>query len=534
MAKSTDRRNEIRRSLQVRAAGPLRRVVIYTRVSTSEQADRGYSLREQEARLRAYCAREGLSVVAHFQDDASAKSFDRPGFTRLLALIEEARSDLDAVLVVKWDRFSRDATGALAMIQRLDRAGVAVQAIEQPIDPQVPEQLLMLAIYVAAPEVENRRRSMATRAGMRRAMLEGRYVNVPPKGYVKAYDAQGKYLMAPGEGAAFVSEAFRAVAAHPERPVDHARQALAARGFRCSANQFLLLLRNPIYTGRIIVPADGKEPEQEVEGLHEPLVDAATFAAVQRRLSAGSRTRTAHRRFVPELPLRGTLRCPDTGAVLSGSASKSRHGYAVWYYHGKGAGAYRIQARSANAAFEAHLDEVRLAPPVARLLRAIADERAAAGAADVRRAADRARLALEASERKLLEVDTRFLDGALSEDSYARLLGHYRRLRDEAALALLDAEGQAESHEAPALAYAAAVLEDLPGVWRRATPEARAAVLGSIWPSGICIVQQRVRTLGDDCLIGLLGGIGAEKMIGTAPDREAIPIRLPGKDSNLD
>src|SRR5690606_26110209 len=164
----------------------IRRALLYTRVSTQDQADHGYSLRDQEARLRAWCAREGVEVAGHYQDDHSAKTFERPAWTQLLARVEAGRvPDADAVLVVKWDRFSRDATGALSMIRRLEARGVAVQAVEQPIDRSVPEQLMMLAIYVAAPEVENRRRSLATKVGMRRAMREGRYMHAPPKGYAR-------------------------------------------------------------------------------------------------------------------------------------------------------------------------------------------------------------------------------------------------------------------------------------------------------------------------------------------------------------
>src|SRR5690606_1777779 len=143
----------------------------------------GFSLRDQESRLRKHCEHAGIQVAGHFQDDASAKTFDRPAFNRLLEWARANRGVVNQLLVVKWDRFSRDATGALGMIRTLEELGIEVQAIEQPIDHSVPEQLMMLALYVAAPEVENRRRSQATKAGMRRAMKEGRWTNVAPIGY---------------------------------------------------------------------------------------------------------------------------------------------------------------------------------------------------------------------------------------------------------------------------------------------------------------------------------------------------------------
>ena len=44
--------------------------IIYTRVSTEEQADQGYSLRDQEERLRTYCDLQGIDVLRHFQDES--------------------------------------------------------------------------------------------------------------------------------------------------------------------------------------------------------------------------------------------------------------------------------------------------------------------------------------------------------------------------------------------------------------------------------------------------------------------------------
>lgn len=63
-----------------------KKAVIYTRVSTDDQADHGFSLANQEELLRKECARKGFELVGHFQDDGySATNFDRPGFQNLLA-----------------------------------------------------------------------------------------------------------------------------------------------------------------------------------------------------------------------------------------------------------------------------------------------------------------------------------------------------------------------------------------------------------------------------------------------------------------
>jgi site-specific DNA recombinase len=61
-----------------------RKAIIYTRVSTEEQAIKGFSLIDQEEVLRRACKTDGVEIIDHIQDDGySAKIFNRPGFKRL-------------------------------------------------------------------------------------------------------------------------------------------------------------------------------------------------------------------------------------------------------------------------------------------------------------------------------------------------------------------------------------------------------------------------------------------------------------------
>ena len=51
---------------------------LYIRVSTDEQADKGYSQRNQEEVLQKYCAHYQITVRKVIFEDHSAKSFNRP------------------------------------------------------------------------------------------------------------------------------------------------------------------------------------------------------------------------------------------------------------------------------------------------------------------------------------------------------------------------------------------------------------------------------------------------------------------------
>lgn len=160
-----------------------KRALLYIRVSTDEQADKGYSLKHQEERLRSYCQFQNIEVVGLYKDDHSAKTFERPAFKELLAFLKKNKKSADLLLFTKWDRFSRNAADAYGMINTLNCYGVEPQAIEQPLDLGIPENKIMLAFYLAAPEVENDRRALNVIVGMRRAKKEGRWMAIAPKGY---------------------------------------------------------------------------------------------------------------------------------------------------------------------------------------------------------------------------------------------------------------------------------------------------------------------------------------------------------------
>jgi len=138
------------------------RAILYIRVSTDEQADKGYSQHNQDEVLHKYCALRSIVVHEVVYEDHSAKTFNRPEWTNMLSRLKKAKGKLvvNLVLFTKWDRFSRNTADAYQMIGTLRGLGIEPQAIEQPLDLSVPENKMMLAFYLAVPEVENDRRAL--------------------------------------------------------------------------------------------------------------------------------------------------------------------------------------------------------------------------------------------------------------------------------------------------------------------------------------------------------------------------------------
>ena len=76
---------------------------LYVRVSTTEQAEEGYSVGEQEARLRSYCSAMGFTVNAvHIDPGYSGATLNRPGINQV---IKDVRGGyVKKVIVWKLDR----------------------------------------------------------------------------------------------------------------------------------------------------------------------------------------------------------------------------------------------------------------------------------------------------------------------------------------------------------------------------------------------------------------------------------------------
>lgn len=161
-----------------------KRVLIYIRVSTDEQKERGFSLKHQEEHLLNFCKLKNFDVLQIFSEDYTAwKGFERPAYNDLIKYISVNKSKIDYVIFTQWSRFSRDVAASYAEIERLRKLKIEPNAAEQWIDFSIPENQYMLAFYLAAPQVENDRLSLRTRAGMRQALKEGRWLWKAPFGY---------------------------------------------------------------------------------------------------------------------------------------------------------------------------------------------------------------------------------------------------------------------------------------------------------------------------------------------------------------
>jgi len=142
------------------------RVVLYTRVSTGEQADSGAGLAAQESQLRAETERRGWLVVGLLSDaGASGSSMrKRPALADALALVDHGQGDVLAV--AKLDRLSRSVLDFAQLMVRARDLGWGLVALDLGVDTTTTSGRLVANVMVSVAEWERDIIGQRTREGL--------------------------------------------------------------------------------------------------------------------------------------------------------------------------------------------------------------------------------------------------------------------------------------------------------------------------------------------------------------------------------
>lgn len=496
------------------------------RVSTDEQADKGYSQREQDESLTRYAKLFRIEIVARFFEDYSGKTFNRPEFNKMMLSIKKHKGIVNRVLFTKWDRFGRNTADSYLMIRTLNKLGVTAQATTQPLDMKIPESKLMLAYYLAQPEVENDRRALNVTAGMRRAQKEGRWMATAPFGYINRVGTDGqKYIEVVEEKAAVVNWFFQKVAeAHytVESLITQGRK----MGLTLEKHGCWVMLRNPIYCGKIRVKAYEDEPEQIVNGKHEPIISEVLFANVQDVLNGKKKQQRTAVEVDSRFPLRGHLVCQDCGRLLTASASKGCRQY-YSYYHCTGKCKARFAAQKVEDYLVKELGKLCPHPAVVKLYEEVLQE--VMGQNERER-----RLHLSALQKELEAVTTRkkkALELLLAEKIGSDDYGDIKQEADRRIIQL-----DAEIEELRNAAYdisgdvstALRMLSHIDELYLTASTEDKREIISSIFPEKLIFSGEHIRTIRHNEVISLIFNVGVGLNEIEKPAEAGLQEKYPG------
>ena len=487
----------------------MKRVAIMCRVSSDEQA-KGYSLDDQRERLMQYCQRNNLEIVYEIKEDHSAKSFNRPEWNKWLALVKSKNLLVDEILFTSWDRFSRDLLGALTTIKMLrETVHVIPQSIEQPINYDIPENLFMLAIYLANPDVDNQRRSIKIRGGIRQAFKQGRWPRRAVFGYKSGKDHLGKnILIRDPEKAHFITFIFEEVLKGTSQV--ELRKYLKEKGIHVSRNNMSKILKRELYAGKITIPAYDKEPVKVIEGIHEPLITESTFLKVQQMLYGNKKTRgksiPKYARMRDDFPLRGVLKCIECDDVMTASFSKGKLGNKYGYYHCNGCKKQRIPMGNVHAAFSDLLEEITIRPEVKKLYTVVLEDLLGGTQTDNKKESENLRKKLAQVEERLVLSQDLMLDGKIDSEDYIQIKARCTGQKDEIKAKIRDFNLTKRDFSN----YAKSglnLLSNLPNTYDRATVRLKQIIVGSIFPELISFDGKKCRTQKLNPVLSLFASI---------------------------
>jgi len=144
------------------------KAVVYVRVSTNKQESEN-----QLIALREYCKKTGYQIIKEYVDIISGKEDKRPNWDKLFLDAHQRKFDI----ILFWDlsRFSRSGTlFTLQKLQELQNLGINYISFREPFLNTVGQfKDIVISIFSTMAKIEREQISERTKAGLRRAKING-------------------------------------------------------------------------------------------------------------------------------------------------------------------------------------------------------------------------------------------------------------------------------------------------------------------------------------------------------------------------
>lgn len=461
--------------------------VIYLRVSTKDQANRGgeaegFSIPAQREACLRKAESIGAVVVAEFVDAGeSARSANRPELKKMLTFVKEHR--ITHVIVHKVDRLARNRVDDVEINLQLSAVGAQLVSCSENID-ETPSGMLLHGIMSSIAEFYSRNLATESKKGMRQKAKNGGTPGMAPFGYINTRvrlenGREVRTVTVDPERSHWVRWIYESYATG-EWTVAMIRDELAKQGVttlprpnrpsRPIANSHIYsIIKNRYYIG--IVVYEGVE----YRGTHPALIDEALFSQAQRVRTA--RHESGEKPRVHTHYLKGSVYCGECGEPLAFGKSRNRVGTLYDYFYCLGrrrpdsSCTFRaIQAHQLEAAVEEHWRTVTLRPTHIERIRKLILEHmriVLPEAAGARQGALEQLAKLDRDSQKVLDA---FYADAIDTPELRR---EQARIASERAASeqALHAHQHSESHLTERLEYCLEVLSSAHTLYRQASAD---------------------------------------------------------------
>ena len=249
---------------------------LYTRVSTQEQAEHGYSIQEQEERLRAYCqAMNYLPTKVYADAGFSGSTTNRPALQLLIKDITDGK--INRVVVYKLDRLSRSQKDTLYLIEDIFlKHKIDFISISESFDTSTPLGKAMIGILSVFAQLEREQIRERMQMGKSAKAKKGK-ISIGAHSLIGYDYIDGQYIINEYESIQ-VKKIFELyLSGYGTHAI---LEYLTQSGYQTKYGKWKYgtiraLIKNRTYTGMV------RYRDEWYEGLHEAIIDEDTFQKAQ-------------------------------------------------------------------------------------------------------------------------------------------------------------------------------------------------------------------------------------------------------------
>ena len=298
---------------------------IYIRVSTFDQAREGFSLPEQEEKLKEFCNYKGYEIYKIYKDAGiSAKDDKRPAYQQM---IEDVKSKkINVVVALKLDRITRSVYDVEKLMKILNEYDCDLDCKDDDSNTITSNGKMYIRLTTAFSQNEIERCSERTKFGMVGAIKAGHIPNKTPIGFKRdnkklVPDPLTKDIVIRMYDLYLEGKSYQAIA-----NIYNKEQILGRTNWKDSTIQ--KIMTNELYKGDFVNGKRTKHPTY-YENVVEGIVSKEKWDNCQYQTKRNARhyERTATYLFTNK------LKCSVCGSFLGGKAStKKKTGKKYYYY----------------------------------------------------------------------------------------------------------------------------------------------------------------------------------------------------------
>ena len=297
---------------------------IYIRVSTFDQAREGFSLREQEERLKEFCKFKRYNIYKVYQDAGiSAKNDKRPAYQEMIEDVK--KGNINVIVALKLDRLTRSVYDIEKLMKFVNDYECDIDCMADESNTTTSNGRMVMRIMTSVSQNEIEKCSERTKFGMAGAIKNGHIPNRTGLGFKRENkklvpDPLTKDIIVRIFDLYLEGKSHQAIA-----NIYNKEKVLGKTNWYDSTIQ--KILSNELYKGDYVNGKRTKHPTY-YENVIEPIVSKEKCESCQYQKLRNARhyERTATYLFTNK------LKCSKCGNFLGGHATTKTNGKKYYYY----------------------------------------------------------------------------------------------------------------------------------------------------------------------------------------------------------